>query len=102
MVAPQIGALDGGEVAVSQVVGGSPPGAEGIAVACVGVAGVRAVGSQSGVVPPPRVPGDPGPRQVDAGLQQLRKRPPDITPVVWPMVQRLPWKFIVLLMNLGK
>lgn len=62
MVAPEVCALDWGEEAVTQVVGRTPPGAQGVAVACVRVAGVGAVGPQSGVVPPPRVPGDPGPR----------------------------------------
>lgn len=69
MVVPQVGALDGGEVAVPQVVGGVVPSADvgradvGVWVAQgrVGVAVVRRVGFEGGVVVPPRVPGDSGP-----------------------------------------
>lgn len=70
MIGPEVSALDGGQVAVSQVGRGAPGWieGEGVAVACVGVSVVGAVGSERRVVPPPRVPGDAGARQVHAGL----------------------------------
>lgn len=68
MVTPEVGALDGGEVAVTKVVRRPPPRAERVPVAGVRVTVVWTVWSQSGVVPPPGVPGDPRHWQMDTGF----------------------------------
>lgn len=76
MVGPEIGPLDGGEVAVPQVVGGVVPSAHirradvgvGVAKGGVGVAVVWGVRLEGWIVVPPGVTGDSGSREVVARL----------------------------------